>query len=108
MPNPKVEQFSRDVIGEYHANATNAGDQPDRTVRAQTIAAASKSASDRGLFATSRAADMAKTSIETFRQKTEAGIEPREAAKVAAKEVSQRYDAMGRDTHRQRSQELSL
>src|SRR4051794_36913460 len=105
MANQKVEQFSRDVIGAYHAKS---GPEGDRVARAETIAAAAKAASDRGLFATSRAADMAKASVDTFRQKTATGVEPHEAAKAAVKEVGERYNERGRDTQRQRSQALSL
>lgn len=108
MTNAKVEQFSRDVITAYHDMAGSSG---DRLARAVTIGASAQAASDRGLLRASNAADVAKTSIDSFREKTQAGMEPREAAKATAKEIGERFDAKGRDTQRherQRSNDMSL
>lgn len=92
-----IEKFSRQVIDTYERKAagTNA-----EVARHQTIAEHSQAASQRGELHASNAAQVARSSIDNFREKTADGMERQDAAKATARETAERFDSAGRDTQR--------
>lgn len=98
MPSQKAEAFAVATIDTYQARTQHLTAE---TARSITVAQNGLEASERGQFSLGNATKLARSSIETYREKVAEGIPRHEAAQQAAKEMGQRFDDQGRDSQRQ-------
>lgn len=103
-----IEKFSKEVIDTYQEKARY---QNRETARIEAVNQHAQAASQKGELHASNAARVARSSIETFREKMADGLDRPDAAKAAARETSERFDRRGHATprhERERSAGLSL
>lgn len=105
MANPNVEKFSREVIDTYQDKSRHLTIE---TARATAVAHHAAVASEQGQFAIGNAAKLARASVDAYREKVADGMTRTDAAKEAAKEMGERFNRSGRDTHRQHDRSISL